>query len=132
MKETLALAQSRLESLGAVHDLLAEDDVGLTTVQDVAKKVADIALTTMAQRHQRVSLNVAAEGFPLGPKHATLLGLVLNELVCNSLTHGLEQRDEGTVLIVAEEDGDSLRVCVADDGVGLPEGFDLAQGKAWG
>ena len=132
VKETLALAQSRIESLGAVHDLLAEDDVGLTTVQDVAKKVADIALTTMAQRHQRISLNVAAEGFPLGPKHATLLGLVLNELVCNALTHGLEQRDEGTVLIEAEEDGDSLRVCVADDGVGLPEGFDLAQGNGLG
>ena len=132
VKETLTLAQSRIESLGAVHDLLAEDDVGLTTVQDVAKKVADIALTTMAQRHQRISLNVAAEGFPLGPKHATLLGLVLNELVCNSLTHGLEQRDEGTVLIEAEEDGASLRICVVDDGIGLPEGFDLAQANGLG
>ena len=137
VKEVLALAQSRIESLGAVHDLLAEDNEGptteqLTTVQDVAKKVADIALNTMAQQHQRVSLDVAAEGFPLGQRHATLLGLVLNELVCNALTHGLEQRDEGTVLIEAEEDGDSLRICVTDDGVGLPEDFDLAQANGLG
>ncbi len=137
VKDVLALAQSRIESLGAVHDLLAEDNVGptteqLTTAQDVAKKVADIALNTMAQQHQRVSLNVAAEGFPLGQRHATLLGLVLNELVCNSLTHGLEQRAEGMVLIEAEEDGESLRVCVTDDGVGLPEGFDLTQSDGLG
>ena len=132
VKETLALMQSRIESLGAVHDLLAQDDVGLTTVQDVAKKVADIATATLAPRHQRVSIDVEAEGFPIGPNHAMLLGLVLNELVCNSLTHGLERRAEGTVLIEAEEDGDTLQVCVTDDGVGLPAGFNLAQDAGLG
>ncbi len=137
VQETLAIAQSRIESLGAVHDLLAEENTAptaeqLTTVQGVAKKVADIALNTMAQQHQRVSLNVEAGEFPLGQRHATLLGLVLNELVCNALTHGLKQRAEGTVLIEAEEAGELLRVGVADDGVGLPEGFDLAQSNGLG
>ena len=137
VKETLALAQSRIESLGAVHDLLAEENTAptaeqLTTVQGVVKKVADIALNTMAQQHQRVSLNVEAEEFPLGQRHATLLGLVLNELVCNALTHGLRQRVEGMILIEAEEADELLRVCVTDDGVGLPEGFNLAQSNGLG
>ena len=137
VQETLALAQSRIESLGAVHDLLAEENTAptaeqLTTVQGVVKKVADIALNTMAQQHQRVSLNVEAEEFPLGQRHATLLGLVLNELVCNALTHGLRQRAEGMILIEAEEADELLRVCVTDDGVGLPEGFNLAQSNGLG
>ena len=137
VKETLALAQSRIESLGAVHDLLAEENTAptaeqLTTVQGVVKKVADIALNTMAQQHQRVSLNVEAGEFPLGQRHATLLGLVLNELVCNALTHGLKQRAEGMILIEAEEADELLRVCVTDDGVGLPEGFNLAQSNGLG
>ena len=137
VKETLALAQSRIESLGAVHDLLAEENTAptaeqLTTVQGVVKKVADIALNTMAQQHQRVSLNVEAGEFPLGQRHATLLGLVLNELVCNALTHGLRQRAEGMILIEAEEADELLRVCVTDDGVGLPEGFNLAQSNGLG
>ena len=137
VQETLALAQSRIESLGAVHDLLAEENTAptaeqLTTVQGVVKKVADIALNTMAQQHQRVSLNVEAGEFPLGQRHATLLGLVLNELVCNALTHGLRQRAEGMILIEAEEADELLRVCVTDDGVGLPEGFNLAQSNGLG
>ncbi len=137
VKETLNLAQSRIESLGAVHDLLAEENTAptaeqLTTVQGVVKKVADIALNTMAQQHQRVSLNVEAEEFPLGQRHATLLGLVLNELVCNALTHGLRQRAEGMISIEAEEADELLRVCVTDDGVGLPEGFDLARSNGLG
>ena len=137
MQETLALAQSRIESLGAVHDLLAEENTAptaeqLTTVQGVVKKVADIILNTMAQQHQRVSLNVEAGEFPLGQRHATLLGLVLNELVCNALTHGLRQRAEGMILIEAEEADELLRVCVTDDGVGLPEDFNLAQSNGLG
>lgn len=137
VQETLALAQSRIESLGAVHDLLAEENTAptaeqLTTVQGVVKKVADIALNTMAQQHQRVSLNVEAGEFPLGQRHATLLGLVLNELVCNALTHGLRQRAEGMISIEAEEADELLRVCVTDDGVGLPEGFNLAQSNGLG
>ena len=57
---------------------------------------------------------------------------MLNELVCNALTHGLRQRVEGMILIEAEEADELLRVCVTDDGVGLPEGFNLAQSNGLG
>ncbi|NAZ35616.1 PAS domain-containing protein [Rubellimicrobium sp. CFH 75288] len=54
---------------------------------------------------------------------AARLGLLLSEIVTNALEHAFEGRDGGTidVRLEAGEDG-ALRLLVADDGRGLPDG----------
>jgi two-component sensor histidine kinase len=61
----------------------------------------------------------------LEPRIATPLALVITELIYNAIEHGLEK--EGSQLIIEIERHDnSASVTIIDDGVGLPEGFDLA------
>jgi two-component sensor histidine kinase len=50
--------------------------------------------------------------------------MVLTELLQNAVEHGFRD-GEGTVVLTAQRLVGRLRVCVEDDGVGLPEGFDL-------
>ena len=66
----------------------------------------------------------------LAPEVATPLALVLVELVQNAVEHGLDGRG-GEVrsrsrVASGPERGDRLTVAVADDGAGLPAGFDPA------
>ena len=61
----------------------------------------------------------------LEPRIATPLALVVTELIHNALEHGLAE--EGSALgIHATLNGRELAVTISDDGVGFPEGFDIA------
>jgi two-component sensor histidine kinase len=55
---------------------------------------------------------------------ASLVGLAVNELVMNTIRHAHPSGIAGQVLIGCRRDGDAIVVDIADDGVGLPEGFD--------
>ena len=53
-------------------------------------------------------------------------GLIINELVSNSLKHAFKDREEGTVEVALNKESDgTYLLSVSDDGVGLPEGLDL-------
>jgi LytS/YehU family sensor histidine kinase len=53
--------------------------------------------------------------------------LILQPLIENALRHGISQRSAaGDLDISASRQDGSLRLVVADDGPGLPAGFDLA------
>ncbi len=61
----------------------------------------------------------------LEPRIATPLALVITELIHNALEHGLAT--EGSALgIHAKQHGNELSVVISDDGVGFPDGFDIA------
>jgi two-component sensor histidine kinase len=61
----------------------------------------------------------------LDPTIATPLSLVVTELIHNALEHGLE-RGGSSLEIALERGATHAHISIIDDGVGLPEGFDLA------
>ncbi len=70
-----------------------------------------------------VTLEVSREGrFVLPVSRASLLALIVNELVVNAAVHAFPDRREGRVRLAVRHDGPGLaEAVVADDGVGLPE-----------
>jgi two-component sensor histidine kinase len=63
---------------------------------------------------------------------ATPLVMVVTELLQNAAEHAFPEGEPGSIELVAERDGDDLVVRVRDDGVGLPDGFDLATSDGLG
>jgi two-component sensor histidine kinase len=73
----------------------------------------------------KVESNVAPVGLAL--EQALPCGLIINELVSNSLKHGFPEDHYGSVLITLQPGEDQqLVLSVRDDGVGMPVGFDFA------
>ncbi len=74
----------------------------------------------------RIAMDLRIEDLRLGLDQAIPLGLVLNELVSNSLRHAFPDGRRGKVWITLSEPSKTrLRLEVRDDGVGPPPGFDL-------
>jgi GAF domain-containing protein len=131
--QTLAETHSQIESLGAAHDLLSTESFGRTTVGEIARRVADIAVADLLPRDKRIEIDASGAGVMVGSQSATLLALVLNELICNAILHGLEDRSKGRVSIAAREDpGGEVVIEVRDDGAGLPANFALDQTHSLG
>ncbi len=145
-RQVLEESRGRIQSIAAVHDLLSQNDVGLTTVGEVARKVAEIADVQSVTPTRRVRMAVEGERIRLATQQATTLAIALNELLTNTLQHAFPTRADGQALGGAPDkrapDGHvtiayvradrHVEVTIADDGVGLPPGFDPERHRGLG
>ena len=115
----------RVSSIALVHETLSltlDEHVGFDDIADrVLAMCAEVATAESRVR-------VVREGtFGVLPADvATPLSLVLTELVQNAVEHAFPgPGDDGSVRVRVQRHGSGLDLTVADDGAGLPEGFDL-------
>ena len=111
----------RVASLGLLYDALAlsEHDEEI----DLGVYLSQIATGVMASHAvEGIRLDLRVDSYPVSINVAMPTGLVVNELLTNSLKHAFRGRDGGTITLDSVVDGNGCRVKVADDGVGLPKG----------
>ncbi len=119
--EVLHIAVNRIQSIAAVHDVLAHEGYRLVNVKDVTERIVRLTSQHMIQPGLAVRLSVEGEPMVLPSRVATSLALVINELVQNALEHAFVGRQRGTVTITLGHSPQSYVIEVADDGVGLPD-----------
>ena len=111
----------RINSLAMLYDLLSGDnaDDGV----DLGVYISKIASSVMeAHAVEGVRLELKVDAWPCSINVAMPTGLVVNELMTNSLKHAFIGRDKGTIAISSLVDDDGCKITFTDDGVGLPEG----------
>jgi len=72
------------------------------------------------------------DAFTLHAKQLIPLGIIVNELLTNSMKHAFKEKASGRVSLAAEKEGDHIRLVLHDDGLGLPEGFDSQAAGGFG
>ncbi len=116
-------AVNRIRSIAAVHDLLTREDIGITTVNEVAKLVTDEAATTLVPPDAEYIFFVEGEAAEVSSREATVLAILINELVANAVLHGLQGRRVGIVKVAIGLIGGQVTVRVEDSGKGFRPGF---------
>ncbi len=84
----------------------------------------DTALT-LVPSDLALSFEVPDRGVTVPSRQATVLALLINELVANAIRHGLRGRRRGRLVVTAERAGEEITLRVEDDGHGPPADFDL-------
>lgn len=70
-----------------------------------------------------IRLNIACEELPMMADEAGRLGLLASEFLTNAFKHAFEDREKGLVELSLERVGENrVRLTVADDGNGIPQG----------
>lgn len=121
-RDALGQAMRRVAAIAVVHDTLSEglnQDVDFDVVFDrVLMLIAEVASS-----HSTTVRPTSTGSFGnLPSEYATPLALALTELVTNAVEHGLADRQDGKVDILATRTEETLSVKVRDNGVGLAEG----------
>ena len=72
-----------------------------------------------------MTLKIETEDIKFGIEQATPIGLLINELVSNSLKHAFPENRKGHIIIrlQAVEPGE-VEIMVSDNGIGIPKGLD--------
>ncbi len=120
VKQALAEAERRVQAIATVHAALSQNVDETVEFDEVARSVLRMSGAVASTDH---SVEVVTTGHfgTMSADHAQALATVLNELVANSVEHGLAGRD-GTVRIDAHREENLLEVTVTDDGIGLEPG----------
>ncbi len=121
----LKLSAGRIAGMARVHDLLSQDDVGLTTAHAIIEAMVNLMRTDLGASDRHVELSVKADPVSIASDKASVFALVVNELLWNAVQHGLDGHAHGSIEIVATKAGPELDVSVRDDGRGLPSEFSL-------
>lgn len=108
-------SSARIQSIAAIHNLLSREDVGVTTVNAVTRQVIESAQTTLVNIDAPVRFGIMGDTVKVGSRDATVLALVINELISNAIAHGLAV-EGGSVEIEAKLADGMVTVEVRDDG----------------
>jgi PAS domain S-box-containing protein len=123
--EVLKESQRRVNSIALIHEKLYRSRE--VDCIDFAEYVRDLVGEVFQAYgvHEAVAARIRVEDVSLGVDTAIPCGLIINELVSNVLKHAFPDGRRGEVQIsLAALDSGDLLLTVADDGIGLPEGFD--------
>ncbi len=117
--------------VGALALLYRSLESGTTESVDLDVHLSQIASAVMeAHAVEGIRLDLKVDTWPVSVDVAMPAGLVVNELLTNSLKHAFGGRDGGTITLHSLVTETGCEVMVADDGVGLPDGVEWpVQGK---
>lgn len=126
--------RSRIRSIATLYEQLysTEDPVSVELGRYI-RQLAESLFGTYVPGTRGIRLKMTLVKVRLDTKRAVPLGLILNELVTNSLKYAYPEGVTGEVRIALERSGDTVTLGVSDDGPGLPRGFDpkTSGGMGW-
>jgi two-component sensor histidine kinase len=113
--------------------LYRSNNLSEITVKTYLTKVTASLLQMYKVPSEKISLRIEADDTLLSIQKASTLGLIINELVSNSLKHAFPGDSTGEIDLDFKKTGaNSVQVVVKDNGIGLPSGFDWRKSKSLG
>jgi|CXWL01.1.fsa_nt_gi two-component sensor histidine kinase len=130
-RQLLAEVAGRVDAVSRLHRALCANLNGQTPtafIEDVCAETAKLAASKGIVVRCKADLHAH-----LSVERLRTLGLMMHEMIMNSLKHAHPASASGTISVecVARDDG-TLTMSVRDDGVGLPEGFDPRAASSFG
>lgn len=127
VKFALNAMRTRVRSMALLHESLYQS--GIFASIDLGAYISLLAsqsFDALREQSSPVKLRLDMASVQVGIEQATPVGLLVNELISNSLKHGFPNGLPGEVRIELQPvDGSSQwRLQVSDTGVGLPTDFD--------
>lgn len=122
VREVLEKIGQRIRSTSELYTLLYESG----SIRDVQLDNYLMRITeSVFGLSDRIDLYTDIFPITISNRDATHIGLLVTELVSNSIKHAFPDNRSGTVTISLKESKGKYFLEVSDDGVGLPEDFDL-------
>lgn len=133
-KDALRESQNRVRTMALIHEKLYQSsDLAQVNFKSYLQSLVTFLTQSYRERSANVTVQIEAEDIMLDIDAAIPCGLIVNELVSNSLKYAFPENQPGSIkLTCCQPHTGKYILVVGDDGVGLPEGFDIAQTPSLG
>ncbi|WP_298716845.1 histidine kinase dimerization/phosphoacceptor domain -containing protein [Chitinophaga sp.] len=126
-------SQHRVQAISLIHKKLYQsDNVGVVYMPHYIHELVDY-LTDCFDTGKKVRFLLDVAPLHLDVSQAVPLGLILNEAITNAIKYAFPGDNDGEIQITFENTGgESYALHIADNGIGLPAGFDAGASRSLG
>lgn len=123
----------RVQSMAFIHQNLYQGNtVNSVNMNEYIRTLSNHLFQTYNIRTDKISLHTQIEELNLHTDTAIPLGMILNELISNSLKYAFRGRDNGEIWVTVKKANNELLLRVKDNGVGLPADFAPGNSSSFG
>lgn len=114
-------SQKHINSIALMHEMLYQDEtLSLVSMKKYLQELGIRLIQVSSKKNIDYKVNV--KDISLSTNYATTLGLILNELITNSIKYAFKEGKKGTITVsLIEENQNEYQFIYADNG----SGFDL-------
>ncbi len=126
--------EDRIRSMALIHEQLYQTkDFANINFGEYIKSLANGLFISHGVDTNKIKLNIDIKDVSFDIENAIPCGLIINELVSNSLKHAFPQQREGNISIILQSTNeDGFGLTVSDNGVGIPEDLDIRDAESMG
>jgi two-component sensor histidine kinase/putative methionine-R-sulfoxide reductase with GAF domain len=134
MLEMFRESQNRVKSMALIHEKLYQSqDLVKIDFAEYVRNLATYLFRSYRVNPGAITLKRNVDDVSLGIDTAIPCGLIINELVSNSLKHAFPASKEGEIHIAFHSDKDNqFTLIVSDNGAGLPRDLDFRNTESLG
>lgn len=126
-------SENRARSMAMIHEKLYQSGEGKTiNFTEYIRSLGMELYRTYALNPSLIKLKMELDNAWLDVDTAIPMGLIFNELITNCLKHAFPDEKNGEIRINFRKTDEGYVLIVVDDGVGLPEDFDLESSDSFG
>jgi len=127
-------AENRIRSMALIHEKIYQTkDFANIEFSEYAKSLTKDLFRLYGINAEKVKLRIEIGHVALGLDNAIPCGLIINELISNSLKYAFPKDREGEIKIVLQAiNSDEIELTVGDNGVGIPEEIDIRKTESLG
>ncbi|HMK54977.1 MAG TPA: PAS domain S-box protein [Methanobacteriaceae archaeon] len=126
-------SKNRVRAMSLIHEKLYQSpDMTRISFGGYIQNLVHQLLEFYKVKSDEVELEIMVDEIFLTLDNSIPLGLIVNELVSNCLKHAFPDGEMGKVFIQLESQDNENILTVSDDGIGLPDDFDISETDSLG
>lgn len=117
LEEFLYKGQNRVKSMALIHEqLYRSSNLSFINIADYTADLMESIFQSFGIQNDQIKYHIEAENLQLDIDQAIPVGLIINELVNNSLKHAFKDQESGQVKVLVKQAPEKVLLRVADDG----------------
>jgi two-component sensor histidine kinase len=134
LQQLVKATEDRIQAISLVHQMLyTTKDLSHIDIREYLNTLTALIYRGFSSSSSRISLTMDIDEQCYLLDTAIPFGLIINELMTNSLKHAFPDDRKGTISISLKRGDDGLNIFIyKDDGVGVAEGFDFRNQESLG
>ena len=119
-------SQNRILSIALIHEnLYQSEDLTNINFASYVKNLIDDLFHSYGVDPSKIQMNMEVKDVVMGIETAIPGGLIINELISNTLKHAFPTGEGEIYLELTKKDNGKYKLTVRDDGEAFPEGFKI-------
>lgn len=133
INQILSDCKDRIKTIAVIHEKLYQtNDFSSIEVRKLISDIAGYLVYSLRDTENQTDLILDIQDISVGIDIAIPLGLIINEIVSNSIKHAFSPDMKGEIIIDFHTVNEEFELNIHDNGIGFPKDFDVKKSESLG